>query len=81
MKVTLLLTTINEEESMKVVMPKVDPEWIDQIIVSDYQSTDGTVAYAEEHNYNVVHQQQPRLRRASVAAKNNLTRLSLSQKF
>jgi len=68
MKISLLLTTINEEEGMKAVMPKIDPAWVDQIILSDYKSTDGTVAYAHAHNYDVVHQNQPGMRRAFIEA-------------
>ena len=48
MKVTLLMTTINELEGIKAIMPKVDRNWVDQIIVSDYRSTDGTVEWAKE---------------------------------
>jgi len=68
MKVTLLITTINELEGMKAIMPKVDRNWVDQIIVSDYQSTDGTVEWAKEQNYFVVNQQKPGLRRAFIEA-------------
>lgn len=68
MKVTLLMTTINELEGMKAIMPKVDRNWVDQIIVSDYLSTDGTVEWAKEQNYFVVNQQKPGLRRAFIEA-------------
>ncbi len=32
MKTTLLVMTLNEIDGMKVIMPKVDPGWVDQII-------------------------------------------------
>jgi glycosyltransferase involved in cell wall biosynthesis len=62
------MTTINEIEGMKAVMPNVDESLFDQIIVSDYQSTDGTVEWAKQRGYFVVNQQQPGLRRAFIEA-------------
>jgi hypothetical protein len=38
MKITLFMTTINEIRGMKVIMPRIDRNCVDQIIVSDYQS-------------------------------------------
>jgi glycosyltransferase involved in cell wall biosynthesis len=68
MNVCLLLTTINEEIGMRAIVPLIDRTWVDQIIVSDYKSTDSTVAFAQEQEIEVVHQQQPGLRRAFIEA-------------
>ena len=43
MKTTLLIMTLNEIDGMKVIMPQIDKTWIDQIIVVDGGSTDGTI--------------------------------------
>jgi glycosyltransferase involved in cell wall biosynthesis len=52
--VTLLVTTWNEIDGMRAVMPLIRPEWVDQILVSDGGSTDGTLEYAREKGYEVV---------------------------
>ena len=43
MKVSLLAMTLNEINGMKAIMPKIRRDWVDQIIVVDGGSTDGTV--------------------------------------
>lgn len=64
MKTTLMVLTLNEIEGMQAVMPHVNPEWCEQILVVDGQSTDGTVDYAREKGYDVYVQQQKGLRAA-----------------
>lgn len=64
MKVTLLLPTLNEIEGMKHVMPRVKKEWVDEIVVVDGGSWDGTVEYAESQGYRVVHQKSRGITRA-----------------
>ena len=59
MKTTLLVMALNEIEGMKAVMPKVRPGWVDQIVVCDGGSTDGTAEWARAQGYTV-HVQQKR---------------------
>lgn len=54
MRVTLLVPTLNEIEGMRAIMPLVRPGWVDQIVVLDGGSTDGTVQYALDQGYEVV---------------------------
>jgi glycosyltransferase involved in cell wall biosynthesis len=61
MSVTLLIPTLNEIDGMRVIMPRVRPEWCQQIIVLDGGSTDGTIEYARDHGYEVVIQEEPGL--------------------
>lgn len=68
MKVTLLVPTLNEIDGMKTIMPKVKDEWIDQILIVDGQSTDGTVEYAKEQGYDIVIQQKKGIRNAYMEA-------------
>jgi glycosyltransferase involved in cell wall biosynthesis len=56
MKTTLIAATLNEIEAIQVVLPQIDKSWIDEIIITDGSSTDGTVEYCRENGYKVVQQ-------------------------
>jgi len=73
MKVTLLVPTLNEIDGMKKIMPKVKREWVDQILVVDGNSTDGTAEYAREQGYDVVLQTKPGIRNAYMDALPKIT--------
>ncbi len=62
--VTLLIPTLNEITGMREIMPKVRREWVDQILILDGGSTDGTVEYAKEQGYEVHVQTKPGIRQA-----------------
>ena len=68
MKTTLLIPTLNEEEGMRAIMPLINSQWCDQILVIDGQSTDGTVQYAKEQGYDVYIQKEKGLRNAYIEA-------------
>ena len=63
-KTTLLVMTLNEVEGMKQIMPQVERIWVDQILVLDGGSTDGTVEWAREQGYEVYIQKAPGFRSA-----------------
>lgn len=65
---TLLIPTLNEIDGMKVIMPQVKREWVDQILIADGNSTDGTVEYARQQGYEVFIQQQRGIRYAYIEA-------------
>ena len=52
-KSTLLVPTLNEIEAIQVVMPQIEDGWVDEILVIDGGSTDGTVEWFHEHGYTV----------------------------
>ena len=56
MKVTLFIPVLNEIEAVQVIMPRVKREWVDEIIVVDGNSTDGTPEYFKENGYKVISQ-------------------------
>jgi glycosyltransferase involved in cell wall biosynthesis len=68
MKVTLIVPTLNEINGMKTIMPRVKPEWYDQLLVIDGQSTDGTIEYAREQGYSVIVQKKRGMRNAYMEA-------------
>lgn len=64
MKTSLLVMTLNEIDGMKTIMPQVQRDWVDQIIIVDGGSTDGTIEWARDNGYEVYVQQQPGFRHA-----------------
>jgi glycosyltransferase involved in cell wall biosynthesis len=55
-KVTLLIPTLNEIDGMKEIMPRINRDWVDQIIIVDGGSVDGTIEYANVNGYFLLEQ-------------------------
>lgn len=68
MKTTLIIPTLNEVIGMKAIMPKINKDWYDQLIILDGGSTDGTVEYAREQGYFVYIQKKYGMRHAYTEA-------------
>lgn len=68
MTITLLILTLNEAEGMKKIMPRIKREWVDQILIADGGSTDGTVEYANANGYQLIVQKNKGLRYAYIEA-------------
>ncbi len=68
MKVALLLPTLNEVVGMRKVMPRIKREWVEQIIIVDGGSSDGTIEYAKENGYFVFVQKKRGIRNAYMEA-------------
>lgn len=56
MRTTLLIPTLNEIEGMRQVMPRIRKEWVDEIIIVDGNSIDGTAEYAKKEGFFVLEQ-------------------------
>lgn len=56
MKSTLIIPALNEIKGMKEIMPRIKRDWVDQIIIVDGGSTDGTIEYAKANGYFVLEQ-------------------------
>jgi glycosyltransferase involved in cell wall biosynthesis len=46
LSITVLMCTLNEEESLPHVLPRI-PDWVDEVLLVDGHSTDNTVAVAK----------------------------------
>ncbi|MCX5796510.1 MAG: glycosyltransferase family 2 protein [Elusimicrobia bacterium] len=68
MKTTLFVPTMNEVEGMKVIMPQIRKEWVDQILIVDGGSTDGTQDYARAQGYDLYVQKKRGIRHAYIEA-------------
>ena len=61
MRTTLFLPVLNERIGAELIMPRIDRSWVDEIIVVDGHSTDGTREYFMENGYTVIDQKGPGL--------------------
>jgi len=51
MKVTLLALTLNEIEGVKAILPRIPRRHVDQLLVVDGGSTDGTIEWVRDNGY------------------------------
>lgn len=68
MKITLCVLTLNEIDSIKVIMPQIDRTLFDQILIIDGNSSDGTIDWCKQQGYEVYVQQKRGLRHAYLEA-------------
>lgn len=62
MKTTLLALTLNEIDGVKAILPQINRSWLDQILVVDGGSTDGTIEWCRANGYEVYIQKRRGIR-------------------
>ena len=56
MKTTLFIPVKDEIESAPLIMPRIKPDWVDEILIVDGNSTDGTYEWFRDQGYKVIRQ-------------------------
>jgi glycosyltransferase involved in cell wall biosynthesis len=59
--VTIFLAVLNEVAALKQILPRIRPEWYDQLIIVDGGSVDGSCEYLQQTDYPYVKQFSPGL--------------------
>ena len=54
MTVALLILTLNEIDGMKKIVPQINRDWVDEILLVDGGSTDGTIEEAKNQEIDVL---------------------------
>ncbi len=57
MRFTLFIPVRNEIHGLRIIMPRIDRQWVDQILILDGGSTDGSKEYLLSMGYDVFDQQ------------------------
>lgn len=55
--ISLVIPSMNERKGLEIVFPSI-PAYIDEVIIVDYKSTDGTPEYAKNMGARVIHEDQ-----------------------
>ncbi len=59
MKTTLFVPVLNEIDGVREIFPRIKREWVDEFVIIDGHSTDGTREYLEGMGFRVLLQKQP----------------------
>jgi glycosyltransferase involved in cell wall biosynthesis len=58
MKYALVMPVLNELEGLKVILPRIKKDWLDEIVIVDGGSQDGSIEYAQSLGFNVTPQKE-----------------------
>jgi len=54
MSIAVIILTLNEIDGVRTLLPKIQKEWADEIVIIDGDSTDGTIEECEKMGFKVV---------------------------
>lgn len=73
MKISLAILTMNEIAGCRVIVDRIPLDAVDEVIVMDGHSTDGTVEFFERRGISVIQQSGPGLGQAMIDARRAVT--------
>jgi glycosyltransferase involved in cell wall biosynthesis len=68
MKVSVLALTLNEIDGVQAILPRIPRDLVDQLLVVDGGSTDGTIEWVRRNGYALHVQRRPGIRHAYLEA-------------
>lgn len=54
MKFSLIILCLNEIEGLRAILPRIGKRWVDEVIIVDGGSNDGSIEYAREFGFRVL---------------------------
>jgi len=73
MKTCLLVPCMNEIDGLKEIVPNVNPDWYDRLIILDGGSTDGSVEFATAQGWEIITQTRRGMRMAYMESYPHIT--------